>query len=615
VESVWCFGSHLWKKCAVLQISCGVHAISNCDLKLCCGGQLKLFLKNNYNFYTKNMASVLRSSKSIFANLPISVRRLSKPNSVFIHQLAGNDPTHTIVKALCESLRKGLNWDSLSRKYDSMNLDDPIINKVLLELKEPHEARRALSFFHWVAHSKKIEHGLEPYCIIIHILARARLVKDALVLLESVLSRSSDGVDDSFKLSVFDMLLSTYRVTNACPLVFDLLVQTYSKLSMLGIAFDVCCLLDEHGFSLNLATFNTLIHKIQKSADKSGLIWKVYGHMIQNRIYPNEVTVRTMISALCMAGELQKSVDIIDAITGRRGSPMVIVNTSLVIRMIAEGEIEEGLVLLKRMLQKNLILDTVSYSLIVHAKLKSREVDSARELYGEMLNRGFQPNPFVYTMFIEAYCEEGKVEEALDLMEEAVSMGLQPYDETYNCLITGSAKAGNLESSTKLCEEMIQKGFLPSSSAFNEMIGKLCQSRNMKQANEILTLLIERGFLPDETTFNYLIDGYRREGNMSEVLKLYYEMEFRSVCPGLLTFTSLIATLCEHGKAEAAEKYLATMKCRSLEPTASIYEEMICAYLGNGNKERARQLYNEMLKRGLKFSWPTGSFCPEDLGN
>ncbi|KAJ8443075.1 hypothetical protein Cgig2_004280 [Carnegiea gigantea] len=527
-----------------------------------------------------NVASILRRRQSMFANFSISMCRPTKPNCVFIHHLAGNDPSHTIVNSLCESLRKGLNWDTLSRKYDSMNLNDPIINRVLLELKEPHEAKRALSFFHWVAHSKKIERGLEPYCIIIHILARAHLVNDALVLLESVLSRNSgDGVDDSLRLSIVDMLLSTYRITNACPLVFDLLVQTYSKLSLFETAFDVCCLLDGHGFSLNLATFNTLIHKILKSADKSGLIWKVYGHMIQKRIYPNEVTVRTMISALCMAGELQKSVDIINTIHGRGCSPMVIVNASLVLRMIAEGRIEEVLVLLKRMLQKNLILDTVSYSLIVYAKLKSQELDFAREFYGEMLNRGFQPNPFVYTMFIEAYCEEGKVEEALDLMEEAVSMGLKLYDDTYNCLITGSSKAGNLASSTRLCEEMIQKGFLPSSSAFNEMAGKLCQSGNMQQANEILTLLTQRGFLPDETTFNYLIDGYRREGNMSEVLKLYYEMEFRSLCPGLQIFTSLIATLCEHGKVEEAEKYLAIMKCRSLEPTPTIYEQMICAYL------------------------------------
>lgn len=538
-----------------------------------------------------------------------------KQNCFFSYQLAAADPTPTIVSSLCESLRKGLNWGTLSSKYDSMTLNDPIVERVLLELKEPNEANRALSFFHWVAHNKKIDHGLKLYCITIHILARSCLVNDARGLLESILMKNKGNeVDDSLRFSVVDMLLSTYRITNSCPFVFDLLVQTYSKLRMFKTAFVVSCYLDEHGFSLRLGTFNTLLYSIQKSADRSGLIWKVYGHMIQKRIYPNELTVRVMIDALCKVGELQNFVDIIDIIHGRRCSPVVIVNTSLVFRMLSEGQIEEGLHLLKRMLQKDLVLDTISYSMIVYAKLKSGELDSAREMYEEMLKRGFCPNSFVYTLFIGAYCDEGMVEEALKLMEELVNMGLKPYDETYNSLIIGCAKTGNLKNSFRLCEEMTKKGLLPSSSSFNEMVGRLSQGGDMRQANEMLTVLIEKGFLPDETTYYFLIDGYGRERNISEVLKLYHEMEFRSLSPGLPIFTSLIRTLCELKKLEEAEKYLTIMKSRSLCPTIDIYQSLMIAHVENGNKGRARHLYNEMLQEGLNINQSiTSCLSSQDL--
>lgn len=541
---------------------------------------------------------------------------IGKPTKRFLsYRFVMDDPKNTVASSLCDSFRKGLNWDTLSRKYNSVNLDDPIIEKVLLEFKEPIEAKRALSFFHWIVHSSKLGHGLKHYCITIHILARARLVNDARSLLESILMRDGENVVDcSMRYSVVDMLLNTYQKTNSCAFVFDLLVQAYSKLRMYGAAFDVCCYLDKHGFALSLVTFNNLLHVIQKSPNSNNLIWEVYGHMIQKRMYPNNVTVRIMTNALCKRGELQKFVDTIHRIHGKGCSPLVIVNTSLVVKMLEKGSIEEGLVLLKRMLQKNLILDTVSYSLVVYARLRSGELNSAQELYRQMLSSGFLPNSFVYTMLIKGYCEQGMVEEALNLMDEMVNLDLKPYDDTYNSLIMGCSKVGALVDTFRLWEEMSGKGLLPSTSAFNEMVGKLCQSGKMEKANEMLTILMEKGYKPDKATYLHLIDGYGREGNIQEVLKLYYEIEFRLPSPGLPIFTSIIRSLCECKKLEEADKYLAIMNRQSLDPTICIYELLISAHLENGNKGRAYHLYNEVIQKGLRLNHPiTPSIFSEDL--
>ncbi|KNA26109.1 hypothetical protein SOVF_000460 [Spinacia oleracea] len=559
------------------------------------------------------MVSFLRHSIPAVTNLFLSIGKPTK--RLLSHRLVADDPKHTVASSVCDSLRKGLNWDTLSRKYGSVNLDDLIIERVLLEFKEPIEAKRALSFFHWAAHNNKLGHGLKHYCIIIQILARARLVNDARSLLESILMRNGENeVNCSLRFPVVDMLLNTYKVTNSCSFVFDLMVQSYSKLRMYSAAFDVCCYLDERGFSLSLVTFNTLLHVIQKSPDDSNLIWEVYGHMIQKRINPNDATVKIMINALCKAGELQKYMNIIGRVHGKGCSPMVTVNTSLVFRMLGEGRIEKGLVLLKRMLQNKLLLDDVSYSLVVYARLRSGELNLAREVYEQMLSSGFLPNSFVYTLFIEGYCEKGMVEEALNLMDEMVNMGLKPYDDTYNSLIVACARIGASVDSFRLCEEMTEKGLLPSTSAFNEMVGKLCESGNMKQSNDMLTVLMEKGYLPDETTFLHLIDGYGREKNIQEALKLYYEMEFRSISPGLPILTSLIRTLCKCRKLEEADKYLAIMKRRSLSLTVCIYKPLISAHLENGNKERAHHLYNEMIQRGVKLNQPMPpDFFSEDL--
>ena len=130
--------------------------------------------------------------------------------------------------------------------------------------------------------------------------------------------------------------------------MFDLLVQAYAKLKMFEIAFEVCCYLEECGFSSSLISFNTLIHVVQKF-DQVPLVWNIYEHMIQKRTYPNEVTIQTITIALCKEGNLQKYVEILDQIHGKRCSPSVVVNTSLILRIL-EGRIEDCMVLLKRML-------------------------------------------------------------------------------------------------------------------------------------------------------------------------------------------------------------------------------------------------------------------------
>lgn len=502
----------------------------------------------------------------------------------------------SIVTSICNSFRSGLNWETLTRKFHHVEFDEMLVEKILLELKEPIDAKRALGFFHWSSQKNNFEHGIHSYCMTIHILVQARLNLDARALIESVLKKTCGG---SSRFLVVDSLLSSYTITASNPFVFDLLIQAYSRLRMFETGFDVCCYLEEHGFLLSLATFNTLLHVVQKS-DQNTLVWKIYEHMITKRIYPNGGTVRTLISSLCKEGKLQKIVEILDRIHGSRCSPSVIVNTSLLLRILDEGRVEDGLELLKRLLQKNMVFDTVAYSLIVYAKVKLGNLGSAWEVYEEMLKRGFQPNPFVHTLFIGGYCEEGRVEEAHCLMQDMEDMGLKPYEVTYNYLVKGYAKVGRLEESLRSCEIMLERGFIPSFSAFNEMIEKLCENGDVEKANATLTLLLEKkGFLPNEITYAILIDGYGRKGNVQEVLKLFYEMENKLLCPGSSVFSTLIKSLCQSGKLEEAEKYFEIMKDRSLARNECLYETMIASYIEKGDKKRALRLQNEMVLEGI----------------
>ncbi|KAL0399056.1 UNVERIFIED_CONTAM: Pentatricopeptide repeat-containing protein, mitochondrial [Sesamum radiatum] len=464
------------------------------------------------------------------------------------------------IVSIVDSLQKGHNWKILSKKFCSVKFTKPMVEKILLQLKEPINSRKALNFFHWSAKEMHFQHGLSSYCIIIHILVKAGLIRDAKGLFESVLTRDfCDGKVQTF--SVVDSLLENYGVVDSVPFVFDLFIQTCSKLRMVDGVLDACKLLFDHGFTLSVISFNTLLHVMQKS-DKAHLVWGVYEHMIDAKICPNEVTTRIMVNALCKEGKLEKFLGIVDRMHGKRCSvPQLIVNTCLVYEMIVENRSEDGLVILKKLLQKNMILDTISYSLVVFAKVKMGNLDAARQMYEEMLKRGFEENAFVCSLFVGAYSEESRIDEAIGLLEEMERLGLKPLDETFNQLVKGCSLNGCLEDSLVFCKQMIMMGLLPSLSAINEMFEKLCENGKTKHADEMLTILLDKGFAPDENIFSS-----------------YFWLCF-SKC----------------GRLKEAEKYLEIMKARSLVPSPNVYERLILGHLQKGSKTRAHQLHSEMV--------------------
>ena len=164
---------------------------------------------------------------------------------------------------------------------------------------------------------------------------------DARALLESVLKKNVGSSLRFFSCGFSTLKLFTRFLfqLHLCLICWYRLMLNSGSLRLLG---RTC-------FSSSLISFNTLIHVVQKF-DQVPLVWNIYEHMIQKRTYPNEVTTQTMIIALCKEGNLQKYVEILDQIHGKRCSPSVIVNTSLILRIL-EGRIEDCMVLLKRMLQ------------------------------------------------------------------------------------------------------------------------------------------------------------------------------------------------------------------------------------------------------------------------
>ncbi|CAA0825094.1 Pentatricopeptide repeat-containing protein -mitochondrial [Striga hermonthica] len=470
---------------------------------------------------------------------------------------ANDDP---IITSVVDSLQQGHCWKILSENFGSVKFTNPTVRKILLQLKEPVNSKKALTFFHWSAQESRAEHGISSYCVLIHILVKTGLVRDAKAMIESVLTKKLSG-DNCRTLCVLDSLMDSFCTVDSVPFVFDLFVQTCAKLRMVDDILDACKLLFDRGFPLSVISLNTVLNVLLKS-DKVHLVWGLYELMIGRRVSPNEMTVKTMVGALCKEGKLEKFLRIVDRMNGnKRPAPHAIVNTCLVYEIVEDGRIERGLGLLRLMLNKNMILDTIAYSLVVFAKVRMEELDLAKETYEQMLRRGFKENAFVYDLFVGRSCEEGRIDEAIGLLEDMEGLGFKPDQTTFDWLIKSCAYHGRLEDSLAFCARMMGFGLLPSCSAVNEMFGKLCENGRTKEADEMLTVLLEKQFGPNETTYSRLISGYVKDGDMEGLTKVLFEMEYKSISCDVSGLSSEIIGLCKCGRLKEAKSVLTHEGC------------------------------------------------------
>ena len=92
--------------------------------------------------------------------------------------------------------------------------------------------------------------------------------------------------------------------------------------------------------------------------------------MLISRTYPKAIHININFNSLFKEGEFQQKLDLLDKIKRKRSTSTGVVNSALVLRVVEEGRVEEGNMLLKRMIKRSLIPLTVAYALKLYGQSK-----------------------------------------------------------------------------------------------------------------------------------------------------------------------------------------------------------------------------------------------------
>ncbi|KAM0860748.1 hypothetical protein ACQ4PT_046345 [Festuca glaucescens] len=500
-------------------------------------------------------------------------------------------------------------WEALSASFPAAAAaaPDEHVDAVLLSLARNSAsssssaetiAKNAHSFFHWSASSSSSPHSLRSYCLLVHLLSRAALIRHASVILQSAITRHSSSPTSHF----LDAFFAAYEDsgTAATTRGLHLLVHAYAELRLSEEALEACRYLARRGVTPSLPAFNAVLHAAQRTG-RFRVAWEVFELMTLKRVYANQATVELVIGVLSREGALARTAALVERIHGKKCSPGVVAHVALALWIFEEARTDQGILLLRRMLQRSIVFDDIAYSLIVHAYCDIGELKSAHEQWDDMVCRGCHPNAFVYTCLIRAHCREGGVSEAIQLLQEMLSKKLKPYDATYSHLITGCFRQERAEEGSEYFDKMLHEGLVPDIGTCNEILEALCGAGEVSKANELVTAMIDKGIVPGQDTYCRLIDGYSKVGDAQGVVKIYYEMEHMGLTCCTEVFTCLIRGLCQCGNPKEAEKFLSVMERKSLVPTSDMHDTLISSYCEKGNTKRALRLYDTMITRKDKL--------------
>jgi pentatricopeptide repeat protein len=253
--------------------------------------------------------------------------------------------------------------------------------------------------------------------------------------------------------------------------------------------------------------------------------------------------------------------------------------------------------------------DIFHYTAILMAHAKACDTSGLNKWLGNMLADGIKPDRHVYNILLGDCVRRGMFEDVFSIVEEMRLRRLPPLAETYTTIITALAKRGDSVMAETFYKKALREGVKPD----RQMIATLMTAhsavgswKGVIRAFDYLTSSDDRHLRPRIDVYNILLQAYVLAGSPFEVVSdVFQKMEQSGVRPTAHTFSILIKSACDSGKMDVAKRVF-----MELDSLAQLWESgfkvnvyaltiLMAGYLRLGDRSKAKEVYDEMLFRGI----------------
>ncbi|KAI9447913.1 hypothetical protein H4582DRAFT_2051532 [Lactarius indigo] len=253
--------------------------------------------------------------------------------------------------------------------------------------------------------------------------------------------------------------------------------------------------------------------------------------------------------------------------------------------------------------------DVYHYTAILMAHSKAGDSKGLSKWFENMAADGVVPDRHVYNILLEDRARRGRLRDVAAIIKEMRARHLSPLAVTYTTVITALAKRGDPVAAEAYYKRALKEGIKPD----RQMVASLMTAhsevgswKGVVRAFDYMTSSDDRHLRPRIDVYNILLRAYVLAGSPFEVVSdVFQEMEQSGVRPTAHTFSILIMSACDSGRMDIAMRVFTELDNLTQQWETgykmNVYALTIlmAGYLRSGDRLKAKEIYDEMLLRGI----------------
>ncbi|KAG1361045.1 Pentatricopeptide repeat-containing protein [Cocos nucifera] len=209
--------------------------------------------------------------------------------------------------------------------------------------------------------------------------------------------------------------------------------------------------------------------------------------------------------------------------------------------------------------------DLVTYTILIDAVCRGRNLREATRLLGVLADAGFKPDCYLYNTIMKGYCMVDQCGEVMEVYNKMKDEGVEPDLVTYNTLVYGLSKAGMVDQAKRFLNVMASMGHFPDTVTYTSLMNGMCRKGDALGALRLLGEMEEKGCSPNECTYNTLLMGLCKAKCLEKGMELYGVMKAGGMKLENAAYATFVRVLCRANKiAEAYEVFDYVLESKSL---------------------------------------------------
>ena len=436
-------------------------------------------------------------------------------------------------------------------------------------------------------------------------------------------------------------LLSQMKVDGMTPdvVTYTALIQAHAKQGDIQGCLDLFSTMENEGVRPNVVTFTSLIvaytnaNMIQEASN-------LFDNMVSKHgVRPNTFTYIHMMSAYGKARNVEMVLKIFQEMKERSKDPRFDVSVNNVVygnvlKALIEGnDLEEAERLLLDMCtlgKKKALNDAcmrqidgdsvpsanaISFTILCDAYGRLGRSDKIEYLISIMQELGIQADVVTYSTLVRAYCKQKDLDSAMEVINRMKTVAAEgnkfsqdsskivpvyPNQLTYNIILNTLSEMGRPDEAEGIVRMMSRDGVKPDVITYNTIVGAYSNVGMFVKARAVIEEMLHSGIIPDVATFATLMVAYCRWDMFEDATQLIELMEdhYRTT-PTRFIYTLLINELRSKGRYSLAITEFYKMTLAGIEPDIWIYNMLIDCYSKLGSIEDIYGVIERMAKNGV----------------